>query len=71
MTVITAAAGSRCVSATWFGPRYGIAMVIHTGDGSGVQTFEPPTSRRGNDWILVLDDADKNFPSPGQDSLPY
>jgi hypothetical protein len=27
--------------------------------------FKPPSSGRGNDWILVLDDASKNFKTPG------
>jgi len=27
--------------------------------------FTPPSSGPGNDWVLVLDDVDKNFPPPG------
>ena len=57
---------SRRVRATWFDPRYGIAYDLHTGDNKGYQTFVPPTSGWGNDWILVLDDVTSGFPMPGQ-----
>ncbi len=54
------------VAASWFDPRYGIATPIHTGERVGFQTFEPPTSGRGCDWVLVLDDPSRGFPPPGQ-----
>lgn len=53
---------------TWFNPRTGDAKVLHTTDTPGFQTFVPPTSGRGNDWLLVLDDATAGFPPPGQPS---
>ena len=53
------------VRAAWFDPRYGVAYKLHTGDNRGYQTFDPPTSGRGNDWLLVLDDATRDFPLPG------
>ena len=56
---------SQDVTATWFDPRYGIADVVYTGGAAGIQTFRPPSSGRGNDWILVLDDAAVDFPLPG------
>jgi hypothetical protein len=56
---------SRHVMATWYDPRYGIAEPIHTGSNAGLQTFTPPTAGRGNDWLLVLDDATLSFPAPG------
>ncbi len=43
------------VRATWYDPRYGIFEPIHTTDSPGIQTFTPPTTGRGCDWILVLD----------------
>lgn len=43
------------VKASWFDPRYGITTAIHTADNSGFQTFVPPTSGRGEDWVLVLE----------------
>jgi hypothetical protein len=51
---------------TWFDPRTGKATALHTTDTPGFQSFVPPTSGRGNDWILVLDDATAGFPAPGQ-----
>ena len=50
----------------WFDPRYGTADTIHSGGNSGIRTFTPPTSGRGNDWLLVLDDATAGFPPPGE-----
>ncbi|MBN1249071.1 MAG: glycoside hydrolase family 140 protein [Anaerolineae bacterium] len=58
------------VAATWFDPRYGIATPLHTSDDSGFQTFVPPTSGRGQDWILVLDDAARGYPPPGTSATP-
>lgn len=49
----------------WFDPRYGISYYIHSPDTKGFQTFTPPTSGRGNDWILIVEDADSEFPVPG------
>lgn len=46
----------------WFDPRYGITYKIHSPDTKGIQTFTPPTSGRGNDWILIIENADLNFP---------
>jgi hypothetical protein len=54
------------VRASWFDPRYGVAYDIHTGDNRGIQTFVPPTYGRGQDWVLVLDDASQSFPLPGK-----
>jgi hypothetical protein len=45
------------VTATWYDPRYGIASPIHTDGNTAIKTFTPPTSGRGNDWLLILDDA--------------
>lgn len=50
----------------WFDPRYGSATRLYTADGVTLQTFVPPSSGRGQDWLLVLDDARRNFPAPGQ-----
>ncbi|HEV2131598.1 MAG TPA: putative collagen-binding domain-containing protein, partial [Longimicrobiaceae bacterium] len=54
------------VRAYWFDPRTGIATEIGTFPRSGTRTFDPPENEeRGNDWVLVLDDADTSFPQPG------
>lgn len=58
--------GARDLTAWWFDPRYGRSHRIATGVGSALQAFTPPTSGRGQDWVLVLDDAARNFPPPGE-----
>lgn len=63
MDVIKSKAG---VKAWWFDPRYGSASAIYTGDSVALQSFTPPGSGRGQDWVLVLDDEAKKFPAPGQ-----
>jgi hypothetical protein len=49
----------------WWDPRYGCAHLVHTTDTHGFQTFTPPTSGRGQDWLLILEDAERSFPLPG------
>jgi hypothetical protein len=49
----------------WYDPRYGTSYVIKEQDSWGIQTFTPPTSGRGNDWVLVLMDAAAGFSLPG------
>jgi hypothetical protein len=49
----------------WYDPRYGTAYVIKEQDSWGIQTFTPPSSGRGNDWILVLLDAAMKGSLPG------
>ncbi|MEZ4727100.1 MAG: putative collagen-binding domain-containing protein [Caldilineaceae bacterium] len=41
----------------WFDPRYGNEYLIHSHDGGAFQTYTPPTSGRGNDWLLILEGA--------------
>ena len=54
------------VKAWWYNPRTGAATLINTYANSGILAFDPPgTQARGNDWVLVLDDASRNYPAPG------
>jgi Protein of unknown function (DUF4038)/Putative collagen-binding domain of a collagenase len=48
----------------WFDPRYGVSYLFMEQDSWGIQTFTPPTSGRGNDWVLVLVDAAARFSLP-------
>ena len=43
------------VKETWFDPRYGVHNDVHTTDNFAFQTYTPPTSGRGQDWVLVLE----------------
>jgi len=65
-TIDQAMIDSDQVRAYWYDPRYGTSSFIHEGDNTGPQTFTPPSSGRGQDWMLVLDDGAKNFPDPGK-----
>jgi Protein of unknown function (DUF4038)/Putative collagen-binding domain of a collagenase len=57
--------GAKTINAYWFDPRKGESKLIGSFPGTGTHTFTPPTGGRGNDWILVLDDASKNVKAPG------
>ena len=48
----------------WYDPRYGISYEIHRSDHWGIQIYTPPTSGRGQDWVLLLEDASAGFPLP-------
>lgn len=54
----------RRVKQIWYDPRYGVAYPTLIGTGRGMQTYAPPTSGRGQDWILIVEDADRGFPLP-------
>ncbi|MBR9999296.1 MAG: glycoside hydrolase family 140 protein [Cyclobacteriaceae bacterium] len=56
---------SRYIKEIWFDPRYGVSYHLHTGDTRGIQTYTPPTSGRGQDWILILENASLELPMPG------
>ena len=53
------------VRAWWFNPRSGAATLIGEVEKKSGAEFHPPYDRGGRDWVLVLDDASKNFPAPG------
>jgi hypothetical protein len=48
----------------WYNPRYGNSQVVHVTSSAAFQTYTPPTSGRGNDWILILEDEAKKFSLP-------
>ena len=54
----------------WFDPRTGTSTMIEPFDNQGSKKFTPPqqtfpsSSGYGNDWVLVLDDAGKDYKAP-------
>jgi hypothetical protein len=58
--------GGPQVKAWWFDPRTGAATDAGTFSTREARTFTPPTSGENNDWVLMLDDATRRFPAPGQ-----
>lgn len=53
------------VKAWWFNPRTGKATAIGEFANTGERLFTPPDAGENLDWVLVLDDATKNYPPPG------
>jgi hypothetical protein len=50
------------LKATWFKPSDGTAIYIGEFENTGTFTFETPGEKAdGDDWVLVLDDASKQF----------
>jgi hypothetical protein len=53
------------VRAWWYNPRNGQTTEIGTFENKGERDFTPPDPGEMADWVLVLDDAAKNYPAPG------
>ncbi|MBN2183189.1 MAG: glycoside hydrolase family 140 protein [Sedimentisphaerales bacterium] len=54
------------INAFWFNPREGSSKFLGKFDNKGTKTFDAPGEKvDGNDWVLILDDASKKFPIPG------
>lgn len=56
--------GTQNINASWYNPRTGETKFLEKIPGKGTRKFNPPSNGRGNDWILILDDASKNFKEP-------
>lgn len=54
------------VTAWWFNPRIGKATVIGEFPNAGEREFTHPDKGELIDWVLVLDDAAKQYPPPGE-----
>ena len=64
VTVDLAKLSGGAVTAAWFDPRRGTAEpigVFATGAATG---FQAPSAGPSQDWVLTLDDADREVPSP-------
>jgi hypothetical protein len=57
------------VRAWWFSPRDGSAREAGIFDNQGEREFVSPDQGELIDWVLVLDDALKNFPPPGNSPM--
>jgi hypothetical protein len=52
------------VKALWYNPKSGELISIGVFENKGIKDFNPPGEKKeGNDWVLVIDDASKSFPS--------
>ena len=54
------------LTAWWYCPRTGKAEKIGTIENSETLSFTPPMPGEAMDWVLVLDDATKHYPTPGK-----
>lgn len=54
----------KTLTATWFDPRTGKTKPAGTVSNLQSNTFAPPTKGYGQDWVLILDDAAKNYIVP-------
>lgn len=50
----------------WYNCRNGEAKALGEIPADGVRSFTPETGGRGNDWVLVLDRAERSFGPPGE-----
>ena len=48
----------------WFDPRNGKTTLPETIDNKGSRQFIPPSKGYGQDWVLVLNDAEKHYAVP-------
>lgn len=54
------------VRAWWFNPRDGRATLIGELPRAETRVFTPPEPGEHLDWVLVLEDASRDYPPPGQ-----
>jgi hypothetical protein len=52
------------VKASWYDPHEGTTKSAGTIDNTGTHVFTPPSQGLGKDWVLILDDAGKNYKEP-------
>ena len=63
--VNTAALAGETLAAWWYDPRTGDAQSLGCFSRMPPRTWTPPKSGDGQDWVLVLDDAARDYPPPG------
>ncbi|MBY4637643.1 glycoside hydrolase family 140 protein [Sphingopyxis sp. XHP0097] len=49
---------------SWFDPRYGASYLFRTEQSQGIQSFVPPSSGEGEDWVLLIEQADGDTGAP-------
>jgi hypothetical protein len=54
------------ITAWWFNPKDSKVQKIGILDNNGSIEFVPPTIGEGNDWVLVIDAATKDFSAPAK-----
>ncbi|MGA2231785.1 MAG: glycoside hydrolase family 140 protein, partial [Tepidisphaeraceae bacterium] len=65
VTVNTKLLSGATLRAWWYDPRMGTASQIDEAARTDSRQFTAPSVGPDDDWVLVLDDAAKNYPAPG------
>jgi hypothetical protein len=60
-TVVASKITGEQLNAYWFDPRTGKVTSVGTFANNQDNKFTPPSQGYGKDWVLVLDDASKNY----------
>jgi hypothetical protein len=63
-TINTGGMMAKKLVAWWFNPRDGRTIAIPAFDNTGKKELTPSSVGRGSDWVVVIDDASKNFGDP-------
>jgi len=63
VTIDMAKLTGKRIKAQWYDPRSGVFSTIGQYENAGKEIFTPPTHGVDNDWVLVLEDYGKRYPS--------
>jgi hypothetical protein len=63
-TINTSKLKGQTLKGWWFNPRDGRTLAIGEFANSGDKEFAPHSEGRGSDWLLIIDDASKNYADP-------
>jgi len=63
-TLNTAKISGKEINAAWYNPRNGEITAIGKSAKLAQQEFVPPISGYGQDWVLIVDDASKQYGNP-------
>ena len=66
-TVNTTAITGKELLGYWYDPKNGQVKEAGKFSNKGRQEFTPPSSGYGKDWVLILDDASKDYQVPAED----
>ena len=66
ITFKTERLSGKTIRGWWLNPRDGSVKSIGEFPKEKRMEFHPPTRSNTDDWVLVLDDASKNYPAPGK-----
>jgi hypothetical protein len=69
VTIDLSRMSGKSIVAHWYDPRTGHSSLIGRFPGTDRRRFTPRTHGKGQDWVLVLDDASRKFSPPGNSQI--